>query len=99
MKRCGACIQKGLIDRYQSFNDLEQRISFIKDELSKNRKAGLELLYVAFSDDELPLLYRDEAFDSLVKTLDENPKYDTPQNVSQNAQALQRICDRLEKEN
>jgi hypothetical protein len=92
-------VQKGRIDRYLSFEDLEQRISFIKDEMLKNRKKELELLYLALSDDDLPLLYREEALELLVKTLDENPNYDTQQSVSQNAQALRRICDRIKKEN
>jgi hypothetical protein len=98
-KQCGACVPKDRIDRYLSFQDLEQRVSFIKEEMQKNRTAGLELLYIALSDDELPLLYREEALDLLVKALDENPNYDTKQEVSQNAQALQRICDRIKKEN
>lgn len=97
-KRCGTCVQLGLIERYLSYKDLEQRIAIIKDELTDHRKEGLELLYIALCDDSLPLLYRDETLDLLVKELEENPDYDTQQTVSQNAPALRRICDRMKKE-
>ncbi|MBN1655335.1 MAG: hypothetical protein JXA30_16330 [Deltaproteobacteria bacterium] len=98
MKSAGECVQASRIVRYLSLEDLEERMAFIENALSKEKKSGLELLVVALSDDKLPLLYREEALEILTKALDENPEYDPQISVSQNRKALRRICDLIKKE-
>jgi zinc/manganese transport system permease protein len=89
----GTCTVQKQIEKYLSVFDLEDRLAFVKDTLVKSKTVGLKFLLIALSDEELPLLYREEYSDLLVNALDENPHYDPRASISENAQALKRICD------
>jgi zinc/manganese transport system permease protein len=93
--RVGRCVGANKIDRYLSMVGPEERIELAKLKLPENRRRGLEFLLIALADDEVPLLYREEATDLLKQATGESFGYDSQVEAAQNSQAIGRICDHV----
>lgn len=93
--RVGDCVGPDKTNKYLSLEDIEERLSFIRSSLRADKRQGLEFLLIALSDDELPLLYREESIELLVSSMGDIFGYDIRQTASNNTQALKRICDAI----
>ena len=63
--------------------------------LATSKRKALEFLLVALADDELPLLYREEASSVLQQAGRETFGYDSQADASGNSQAIARLCARV----
>ncbi|MBN2372023.1 MAG: metal ABC transporter permease [Vicinamibacteria bacterium] len=93
--RTGRCVGANKIERHLEFFGPEEQLQHARETLRVNKRKGLEFLLVALADEELPLLYREEAVDLLTKAAGKSFGYDTQADMSQNAKAIRRICERI----
>jgi zinc/manganese transport system permease protein len=93
--RTERCVGANKIDKHLAFFGPEEQLQNVREKLKVNKRRGLEYLLLALADDELPLLYREEALDLLQRAMGTSFGYDAQRDVSQNQKALSRICDRI----
>jgi zinc/manganese transport system permease protein len=95
LARTRRCLGQNKIDRYLSFVGPEEQLAHVKERLRAAKRKGLEFLLIVLADDELPLLYREEAGELLKQATGESFGYDPAADVAQNSQAIGRICDHV----
>lgn len=93
--RTAGCVGANKLDRYLSMPGPEERLAHAKLKIAENTRRGLEFLLLALSDDELPLLYREEGVELLLASEKDAYGYDASLEVKQNESAIRRICDHL----
>jgi len=93
--RLGRCVGPNKITRHLSFSGPEEQLAHTRAKLAENRRRGLEFLLVALADDELPLLYREEASGLLAEFSKDAFGYEAQAEPGANAKAIDRICDHL----
>jgi zinc/manganese transport system permease protein len=95
VSRVGRCVGANKIDRYLELNSPEKQLFHIKERMGSSKRKGLELLLVALADDEMPLLYREEAVDLLKATTAVTFGYVSENGQTENARAIAQICDTI----
>jgi zinc/manganese transport system permease protein len=93
--RVGQCVGPNKIERYLGMAGPEERLTHVRAVLATSKRKALEFLLVVLADDELPLLYREEASAVLQQAGGETFGYDSELDASGNSQAIARICDRV----
>jgi zinc/manganese transport system permease protein len=93
--RTRRCVGANKIERHLEFFGPEEQLQHVRETVQVNQRRGLEFLLLVLADDELPLLYREEAHDLLTRTVGKSFGYDPQADMKQNAKAISRICDRI----
>jgi zinc/manganese transport system permease protein len=93
--RVGRCVGRNKIDTYLALADPEACLELIRARIAEDPAKGLEFLAVALADDELPLLYREEAAALLLKAAGERFGYDPALECRANDVAIAEVCDRI----
>ncbi|MBN2360814.1 MAG: metal ABC transporter permease [Deltaproteobacteria bacterium] len=93
--RIERCVGHNKIDRYLSLAGPEEQLAHIRAKLGEEQRRGLEFLLIALADDELPLLYREEAVELLKQAAGDGLGYDPQVDVKQNEPALAKLCDHV----
>jgi zinc/manganese transport system permease protein len=93
--RVAPCVGENKVARYLSLVGPEERLALAGAKVAEHPTRALEFLLIALSDEELPLLYREEAAGLLGTAAGETFGYDPQAGVAANAAAIRRICDRL----
>jgi zinc/manganese transport system permease protein len=93
--RTGRCVGPNKIDRYVSLIGPEEQLALVTKKTSENQRRGLEFLLIALADEDLPLLYREEAVDILKQSMKDTFGYDPEADVVHNEKAILHICDHI----
>jgi len=93
--RVGRCVGRNKIARHLSFSGPEAQVAHARAKLADDRRRGLEFLIIALADDELPLLYREEAAALLKEYTNQDFGYDAQNDAAANGDAIARFCDSL----
>ncbi len=95
LSRIGPCVGENKVGRYLALVGPEERITHARLKLGEDPTRGLEFLLIALADEELPLLYREEATELLDGSGNGAFGYDPEADVAANEAAIRRVCDRL----
>ncbi len=93
--RIAGCVGQNKLTRYLALAGPEERLQHIRNRLTPDQRRGLEFLLIALVDDELPLLFREEAREILKTATGKTFGYDPQHEVAQNTQAISTICDHI----
>lgn len=93
--RISRCVGSHKLDRYLSMPGPEEQLAHAKVRLNQNVRRGVEFLLIALTDDDTPLLYREEASDLLRVYLKKDFGYDPLGDPVHNDRAIRDICDRI----
>jgi hypothetical protein len=94
-KATRGCVGAGKIRRYAAFPDELARLDFIGQKLGESERKGLGFLYIFLSDPESTGFYRSEGVALLKKHFQEDFGYNPELGPEENAEALSKICNRL----
>jgi zinc/manganese transport system permease protein len=95
IERTRRCVGVNKVDRHLAYESPEGQLRQVRAALDQDRRKGLEFLLLVLADDEMPLLYREEAGAVLSRALGERMGYDPQLAVGQNAAAIRGICERI----
>ncbi len=93
--RTARCVGATKYDRYLASTGPEEQLEHARTALAENERRGLEILLLSLADEELPLLYREEAVTLLRQTTGRDFGYHPERDVTENVDAISRICDRI----
>lgn len=95
LSRVGACVGPNKVNRYLAMAGPEELLSHVRFLLGSDQRKALEFLLIALADDELPLLYREEASGVLQQAGGDTFGYNSDADAAANTKAIARLCDRV----
>ncbi|HUT78804.1 MAG TPA: hypothetical protein VM285_14000, partial [Polyangia bacterium] len=93
--RVSPCVGENKVTRYLALVGPEERLAHVRAKRLESPLKALEFLVIALADEELPLLYREEAAGLLGELADETFGYNPQAETASNEGAILRVCDRI----
>ncbi len=90
--RVGACVGPTKLERYLALAGPEEQLAHAHRMLPRHPRKALEILVAALADDELPLLYRQEAVDLVKELTGEAFGIDPDLEAKENLPGITRLC-------
>lgn len=95
VSRTARCVGANKVDTYLALAGPEERLQHARNAMAENQRRGLELLVLCLVDEEMPLLYREEAVALLREKTGKDFGYRPDGEAVANAAATARLCDRV----